>query len=116
MLSKFFAPLAIKIFAGTTVALLIAIGAMTIAIHGKNSTIEKRDLEIKAVTAERDRFQAALKFYVDDGQIRLDRGQQALKEHEPVSQQLKRDADRIRQAPVAKDGCATPKEVMEAAL
>lgn len=116
MLSKFFAPLAIKIFAGTTVALLLALGAMTVAIHGKNTAIDKLTLENRAVTAERDRFQAALKFYVDDGQIRLDRGAAALKEHEPVSQQLKRDADRIRQAPVAKDGCATPKEVMEAAL
>lgn len=115
MIGNFFESAAAKIFGISSLVLLIAVGVLGFKLAAANNTIEKRDLQIKAVSAERDRFKDALAFFVNDGQIRIGRGQAALKEHEGVSADLQRQADKIRTRVVTvRENCPTPAEVMGA--
>lgn len=113
-MSDLFASLAGKLLGGASLFLLLALGVQTWRLTSAHNTIEKRDLQIKAVAAERDRFKDALAFYVSTGQLQADRGKQALREHEGMSAELRKQADRIRTVRVAGAGCETPGEVMGA--
>lgn len=115
MISRLFAPLGMKIFGGLSLALLVAVGIMTWRLSSANETIEKRDLQIAAIKSDRDRYKDALAFFVNDGRLRVERGQSALKDHEGVSADLRRQAEKIRTRVVTVKGdCRTPAEVMGA--
>lgn len=116
MIGMLFGQLGTKIFGGLSIGLLVVVGILGFKLASANNTIEKRDLALKAATAETARFKDALAFFVNDGQLRIGRGQAALKEHEGVSADLQRQADKIRTRVVTvRENCPTPAEVMGAA-
>lgn len=109
----FLATHALRLLGGASIALLIAAGVLGFKLWRANEALDDERQAHKTTTAERDRFRDALAFYVNDGQIRTERGREAVREHEKVSQAIQRQIVRIRTVR-ASGGCETPREVLEA--
>jgi Na+-translocating ferredoxin:NAD+ oxidoreductase RnfC subunit len=115
MIGEFIGTLMGRISIGISIALLILVGDQTARLSSAHSTIATQALQLKAITAERDRFEADAARMVQEGIERTARRQQALKEQAPRSVASKRQADRIRAA-APTTNCKTAREVLDADL
>jgi hypothetical protein len=115
MVGKFLAPLGVKIFGGLSLFLLITLGVLTWKISDVRNDLGRERDKHATTESERKRYQDALAFFVNDGQLRIGRGQAALKDHAGVSADLQRQANKIRTATITDEGCETPAEVMGSA-
>lgn len=115
MIWKFLTDNALKLLGVMSLFTLIGAAVLGFKLWRANEALSDEKQRHETSKAQRDRYADALRFYVNDGQIRLARGRQALKEHESVSADLQRQATKIRMVRVVSSGnCPTPKEVMEA--
>lgn len=113
-IGSFFAPLAIKIFAGVTVALLIAIGILYWMLGNANERIE---------SLRNDNAQCEAGRRVQNEAIQR-AGQELQRQQEVYSQALATGQQQIQAAQgrvrvvrqTAPNNCATPREIMGAGL
>lgn len=113
-MKSFFAPLAIKIFAGVTVALLVVIGVLWWQLGVKNDRIEELRQENAACEAARAVQNAAIERA----------GQEAAAQREAYTAALAAGQEQIAEAQgrvrvvrqTAPNNCATPAEIMGAGL
>lgn len=102
MIKSFFAPLAIKIFSGVTLALLIALG---VVMWRADAISESRDEARKALAAEELRhdvtraslagLELRMAELVRDGELRKVRLEEALEKVERDTAPLREQADRL---------------------
>lgn len=107
MIKSFFAPLAIKIFSGVTLALLIALG---IAIWRADAISESRDEARKALATEEVRhdvtraslasLELRLAELVREGELRKARLEEALEKVERDTAPLRKQADQIERGEI----------------
>ena len=107
MIGNFFAPLAIKVFAGTTVVLILT---LTVVMWRADGLSEARDDAVKATITEKVKHEvtraslaslsARMEALVKEGQLRRERLDEALEQVEADTAPLRNQADALERGEI----------------